>query len=47
MKKRPKAVVREDPDFPGLLYQLWFGKWMLTAGTSRNHLEELAALMNP
>jgi hypothetical protein len=43
MGKRPKAVVKE---YKGI-YELWFGKWVLMGGTSREPLEKLARLMNP
>lgn len=42
--KRPIARVVEAR--PGL-YELWFGRWVLLAGTNREHLEELARSMNP
>jgi hypothetical protein len=42
MRPRPKPVVKELR--PGL-YELWFGQWVLLAGTDRERLEELAALM--
>lgn len=41
---RPVPIVKEDPGHPGL-YELWFGKWLLTGGTDRERLEDLAAKM--
>lgn len=43
MGKRPKAVVKEHKG----IYELWFGKWVLMAGTNREKMESLARLMNP
>jgi len=45
MMRRPKAVVKEG--FKGLIWELWFGKWVLMAGTNREEMERLARLMNP
>lgn len=43
MGKRPKAIVKE---YKGI-YEIWFGKWVLTAGTNREKMEALARTFNP